>query len=56
MGYSKRYSEERKRDVIALARSSDKTITEVARDVRPESLRGWVRRDRTDRGGARRAS
>jgi hypothetical protein len=33
--YSKRYSEEFKRDAIALARSSDKTITEVARDVSP---------------------
>ncbi|MFI5677384.1 transposase [Streptomyces cellulosae] len=51
--YSKRYSEEFKRDAIALARSSDKTITEVARDlgVSPESLRGWVKRDRIDRGG-----
>jgi transposase len=50
--YSKRYSEEFKRDAIALARSSDKTITEVARDlgVSPESLRGWVKRDRIDRG------
>ncbi|MCQ8834870.1 transposase [Streptomyces malaysiensis] len=51
--YSKRYSEEFKRDAITLARSSDKTITEVARDlgVSPESLRGWVKRDRIDRGG-----
>ncbi|MGA6161006.1 transposase [Stenotrophomonas sp. NPDC087984] len=50
--YSKRYSEEFKRDAIALARSSSKTITEVARDlgVSPESLRGWVKRDRIDRG------
>ena len=50
--YSKRYSEEFKRDAVALARSSSKTITEVARDlgVSPESLRGWVRRDRVDRG------
>ncbi|MDO0929624.1 transposase [Streptomyces sp. TG1A-8] len=40
--YSKWYSEEFKRDAIALARSSGKTITEVARDlaVSPESLRG----------------
>ncbi|MET8183790.1 transposase [Streptomyces sp. NPDC005336] len=52
--YSKRYSEEFKRDAIALARSSDKTITEVARDlgVSAESLCGWVvKRDRIDRGG-----
>ncbi len=35
-----------------MARSSDKTITEVARDlgVSPESLRGWVKRDRIDHG------
>ena len=48
----KRYSEEFKQDAIALARSSDKTITEVARDlgVTPESLRGWVKRDRIDLG------
>ncbi|MGW5692776.1 transposase [Streptomyces asiaticus] len=51
--YSNRYSEEFKRDAIALARSSEKTITEVARDlgVSPESLRGWVNRDRIDQGG-----
>ena len=51
--YSKRYSEEFKRDAIALARSSDKAVAEVARDlgVSPESLRGWVKRDRIDRGG-----
>ncbi|MFD8381737.1 transposase [Streptomyces sp. NPDC059679] len=50
--YSERYSEEFKWDAIALARSSSKTITEVARDlgVSPESLRGWVKRARIDRG------
>ncbi|MEV6318750.1 transposase [Streptomyces sp. NPDC051776] len=50
--YSKRHSEEFKRDAIALARSSSKTVTEVARDlgVSPESLRGWVKRARIDRG------
>ncbi|WP_354006178.1 transposase family protein [Streptomyces sp. NBC_00154] len=37
---------------IALARSSDKTVTEVARDlgVSPEGLRGWVKQDAIDRG------
>ncbi|MGY0055045.1 transposase [Streptomyces sp. LZ34] len=50
--YSKRDSEEFKRDAIALARSPGKTITEVVRDlgVSSESLRGWVKRDRIDRG------
>lgn len=46
--YTKRYSEECKRDAIALARSSDRTVTEVARElgVRSESLRGWVKKAR----------
>ncbi|WP_442818177.1 transposase [Streptomyces sp. NBC_01727] len=50
--YAKRYSEEFKRDAVALACSPDKTITEVARDlgVSTESLRSWVKRDRIDRG------
>lgn len=34
---SKRYSEEFKRDAVALVLSSSKTITEVARDVGGES-------------------
>ncbi|WP_103532216.1 transposase [Streptomyces sp. SM11] len=44
---SKRYTAEFKRDAIGLARSSDKTVTEVARDlgVSPEGLRGWVKQD-----------
>ncbi|GHH73526.1 hypothetical protein GCM10018793_12240 [Streptomyces sulfonofaciens] len=51
--YSKRYSVGFKRAVIALVRSSDKTITEVARDpgVSREILRGWGKRERIDRGG-----
>ncbi|WP_328625459.1 transposase [Streptomyces sp. NBC_00353] len=50
--YTKRYSEEFKRDAVALAYSFDKTITEAARDlgVSPESLLSWVKRDRIDRG------
>ncbi|MEV4889949.1 transposase [Nonomuraea sp. NPDC055795] len=45
---SNRYSEEFKRDAIALARSSDRTVTEVARElgISPESLRSWVNKDR----------
>lgn len=50
--YTKRYSEEYKRDAVALVRSSGRTVTEVARElgVSPESLRGWVRRAQVDRG------
>ncbi len=49
---SNRYTAEFKRDAVALALSSDKTVTEVARDlgVSPEGLRGWVKQARTDRG------
>jgi transposase len=50
--FSKRYSEEFKRDAVALVRSSGKTVTEVAREigVSPEGLRYWVKKDRVDRG------
>ncbi len=49
---SKRYSEEFKRGAVALVRSSDRTVTEVARDlgVSAEGLRNWVRQDQADRG------
>ena len=49
---SRRYTEEFKRDAVALARSSGKTVTEVAREigVSAEDLRNWVRQDTVDRG------
>ena len=44
--YTKRYTEEFKRDAIALVDSSGKTVTAVARElgISSESLRGWYRR------------
>jgi transposase len=44
--YAKRYSEEFKRDAVTLARSSDRTVTEIARElgVSAEGLRSWVRK------------
>ncbi|MEU0103557.1 MULTISPECIES: transposase [unclassified Streptomyces] len=48
------YTVEFKRDAVALALSSEKTVTEVARDpgVRPEGLRGSVKQAKIDRGEA----
>ncbi|MFJ9760562.1 transposase [Streptomyces sp. NPDC101149] len=50
--YTKRYTEEFKRDAIALVDSSGKTVTAVARElgISSESLRGWSRRAKADRG------
>lgn len=49
---SRRYTEEFKRDAVALVRSSGKTVTEVARQlgVSAEGLRNWVKQDEIDRG------
>ncbi|MER6565134.1 transposase [Streptomyces sp. NPDC001093] len=49
---SRRYTEEFKRDAVALVRSSGKTVTEVARQlgVSAEGLRNWVKQDAVDRG------
>ncbi|MFD7442965.1 transposase [Streptomyces sp. NPDC059909] len=46
--YTKRYSDEYKRDAIELVRSSGRTVTEVARElgISSESLRGWVKKAR----------
>ncbi|MFE9687378.1 transposase [Streptomyces sp. NPDC006285] len=50
--YTKRYTEEFKGDAIALVDSSGKTVTTVARElgISSESLRGWYRKAKTDRG------
>ncbi|MFE3585460.1 transposase [Streptomyces vinaceus] len=46
--YTKRYSDECKRDETEPVRSSGKTVTEVARElgVSSKSLRGWVKKAR----------
>ncbi|MGW8955872.1 transposase [Streptomyces sp. NPDC055709] len=50
--YTKRYTAEFKRDAIALVDSSGKTVTAVAGElgISSESLRGWYRRAKADRG------
>ncbi|NEB78995.1 IS3 family transposase [Streptomyces sp. SID14478] len=55
--YTKRYTEEFKRDAIALVDSSGKTVTAVARElgISSESLRGWYRRAKAARAKAARA-
>jgi transposase len=49
--YTKRYTEELKRDAIALVDSSGRTVSAVARElgISSESLRGWYRKAKTDR-------
>ncbi|MCF4135971.1 transposase [Streptomyces sp. Tue 6430] len=53
--YTKRYTEEFKRDAIALVDSSGKTVTAVARElgISSESLRGWYRRAKADQDEGR---
>lgn len=50
--YTKRYTEEFKRDAIALVDSSGKTVTAAAQEVgiSSESLRGWYRQAKAARG------
>jgi transposase len=53
---SKRYTEEFRRDAVALVRSSpNRNVTEIARElgVSPEGLRGWVNRGKADQGEGR---
>lgn len=53
-GKTPRYSEEFRRDAVALVHSSGKTINEVARDlgVSSEGLRNWYKQDQAGRGGS----
>jgi transposase len=53
--YTKRYTAEFKLDAIALVDSTGRTVTEVARElgVGPESLRGWYKQAKADRGEGR---
>ncbi|MGY4967600.1 transposase [Streptomyces sp. 900105245] len=53
--YTKRYTTEFKRDAVALVDSTGRTVTEVARElgVSPESLRGWYKQVKVDRGEGR---
>jgi transposase len=46
------YPVEFRRDAVALVRSSDKTVTQVARELglNRETLRQWVKQDRIDQG------
>jgi transposase len=48
------YPAEFRRDAVALVRSSDKTVTQVARELglNRETLRQWVKQDRIDQGEA----
>ncbi|WP_433284387.1 transposase [Pseudonocardia sp. CA-142604] len=50
--YTKRHTEEFKRDVIALVDFSSRTVTAFARElgISSESLRGWYRQVKADRG------
>ena len=49
----RKFSEEFKRDAVAIVRSSDKSIAEVARElgIYDSSLGNWVRQDQVNRGG-----
>ncbi len=52
VGRPSKYSEEFRRDAVALVRDSGRPVKQVARElgVNPETLRGGVKRDRIDRG------
>jgi transposase-like protein len=53
-GLARTYPAEFRRDAVALVRSSDKTVTQVAKELglNRETLRQWVKQDRIDQGEA----
>jgi transposase len=48
------YPAESRREAVALVRSSDKTVTQIAKELglNRETLRLWVKQDRIDQGEA----
>jgi transposase len=48
----RRYPPQFRRDAVALVRSSDKTVRQLARElgVNRETLRNWIRQERIDQG------
>ena len=52
MGRPSKYTEEFWRDAVALVRDSGEPVKKIARDlgVNPETLCGWVKQDKIDRG------
>jgi transposase len=48
------YPAEFRREAVALVRSSDKTVTQIAKELglNRETLRLWVKQDRIDQGQA----
>jgi transposase len=53
-GMARIYPAEFRRDAVALVCSSDKTVTQIARELglNRETLRQWVKQDRIDQGEA----
>ncbi len=52
VGRPSKYSAEFRRDAVALVRDGKVAVKTAARDLglHPETLRGWVKQDRIDRG------
>jgi transposase len=52
VGRPSKYSAEFRRDAVALVRDGNVPVKTAARDLglHPETLRGWVKQDRVDRG------
>ncbi|KWW97753.1 transposase [Carbonactinospora thermoautotrophica] len=52
MGRPSKFPPELERDAVELVRATGKPVRQVARElgINPETLRGWVRQDKIDRG------